>query len=109
MKNPAQVQWLSTLVRRRVSIVIKIKQSFNMSMKIITNTKCKHTLSLIALTCGMLAVSIGQASAQTDQDLVEVARAVVKADRQAVVVATMELTEAEGKGFWPLYHEYRFE
>jgi len=66
-------------------------------------------LSLVALSCGMLSMSIDQASAQTDQDLIEVARSVIKADRQAVVVKTMELTEAEGKSFWPLYHEYRFE
>jgi hypothetical protein len=57
----------------------------------------------------MVAASIGQSIAQTDQDLIEVARSVVKVDREAVVVNTMHLTEAEGADFWPLYHEYRFE
>jgi hypothetical protein len=33
----------------------------------------------------------------------------LKTDRQAVVVATMELTDTESKDFWPLYREYRFE
>jgi len=36
-----------------------------------------------------------------------VARSVVTADRQAVVVATMEFTDAEAKAFWPLYRQYR--
>jgi len=80
-----------------------------MTMKTITNHRFTYALTLVALTCGMLSVSIGQVSAQTDQDLIEVARSVIKADRQAVVVKTMELTEPEGKSFWPLYHEYRFE
>src|SRR5207249_1319976 len=40
-----------------------------------------RTLPIIALTLGVVAVPIGRASAQTDQDLVEVARSVIKADR----------------------------
>jgi hypothetical protein len=67
------------------------------------------TLSFVSLACAMLAAPIGRAYAQTDQDLIEVARAVVKADRQAVVVSAMDLTDAESKDFWPLYHEYRSE
>jgi len=80
-----------------------------MTMKSITYQRFTHALSLIGLTCGMFSMSIGPASAQTGQDLIEVARSAIKADRQTVVVETMELTEAEGKSFWPLYHEYRFQ
>jgi hypothetical protein len=47
------------------------------------------------------------ASAQSDQDLIEVARSVVSADRKAVVVAAMELTDTEANDFWPLYRDYR--
>ena len=78
-------------------------------MKMKTNVKSARRLFVAVLVCGMMAASIGQALAQTDQDLIEVARSVVKANREAVVVSTMQLTEAEGKDFWPLYHEYRFE
>jgi hypothetical protein len=78
-------------------------------MKMITKTKVPHRLARITLICGMLAASLCRVFAQTDQDLIEVARSVIKADRQAIVVSTMQLTEAEGKDFWPLYHEYRFE
>jgi len=34
---------------------------------------------------------------------------VIKADRQAIVVTTMELTEAEAKDFWPLYNHKQFQ
>ena len=56
---------------------------------------------------GALIAPLQSASAQSDQDLIEVARSVVNADRKAVVVAAMELTDSESKDFWPLYHEYR--
>jgi len=78
-------------------------------MKIITNSKLTHNLTLVSLICGLLAAPLTQALAQTDQDLVEVARSVIKADRQAAVVSAMKLTDEEGARFWPLYHEYRHE
>ena len=78
-------------------------------MKMIMNIKFARTIPLIVIISGMLASSVSQTTAQTPQDLIEVARSTVTADRQAVVVSTMQLTEAEGKDFWPLYHEYRFK
>ncbi len=56
---------------------------------------------------GTLIAPLQHASAQSDQDLIEVARTVVTADRKALVAAAMELTEMESKEFWPLYREYR--
>jgi hypothetical protein len=78
-------------------------------MNTVAHHKFASAISVIALTCGMFAGVIRQASAQTDEDLIEVARSALKTDRQAVVVATMDLTDAEGKDFWPLYREYRNE
>jgi len=71
-------------------------------MNVITNT----WLSIVSLS-GVLIAPLQNASAQSDQDLIEVARSVVNADRKAVMVAAMELTDSESKTFWPLYHEYR--
>src|SRR5258708_12016792 len=65
-----------------------------------------YPLLLLALSA-TLVTSLPRASAQTDQDLIEVARSVVTADRQAVVVATMQFTDTEAKAFWPLYRQYR--
>jgi len=62
--------------------------------------------SILSLS-GIPLIPLQHASAQSDQDLIEVARSVVTADRKAVVVAALELTDSESKDFWPLYHEYR--
>ena len=64
---------------------------------------------MASLSAAMLCVQVRHANAQTQQDMIEVARSVVAADRKAVVVAAMELTEKEGMRFWPLYDEYRNE
>jgi len=73
-----------------------------MKMKVITNA----WLGIVSLS-GVLIAPLEHAFAQSDQDLIEVARSAVTADRKAVVVAAMELTDAESKTFWPLYREYR--
>ena len=57
--------------------------------------------------CGMVAAPVQHGFAQSDQDLIEVARSVISADRKAIVVSALELTEPESKDFWPLYREYR--
>jgi len=63
-------------------------------------------LGIVSLS-GALIAPLQHASAQSDQDLIEVARSVISTDRKAVVVAAMELTDTEAKDFWPLYREYR--
>jgi hypothetical protein len=66
-------------------------------------------LPLILLTAGFLILAHAPAIAQTDQDAIETARSLIKADRQAVVDDAMQLSDAEAKGFWPVYHQYRTE
>jgi len=73
-------------------------------MKIKTVTV--RSLLLLSLSA-LLIKPTDRASAQTGQDLIEVARGVINADRKAVLVAEMQLTDAESKEFWPIYREYR--
>jgi hypothetical protein len=40
-------------------------------------------------------------------DNMQVLRDKIKADKKLVVAANMDLTEAEAKGFWPVYQEYQ--
>jgi hypothetical protein len=47
--------------------------------------------------------------AQTVHDEIAFTRSQIQADRQAIVAATLGLTEEQGKSFWPLYREYRME
>ena len=63
-------------------------------------------LGFISLS-GFFMAPLQHTSAQTDQDLIEVARSVVSVDRKAVIVTAMELTDEESKAFWPLYRDYR--
>jgi len=46
------------------------------------------------------------AVAQTASDMQVLAQK-IKADKKLVVAANMELTEAEAKGFWPVYDAYQ--
>ena len=70
------------------------------------NVITKTWLGIVSLS-GLLVAPLQHASAQSDQDLIEVARSAVAADRKTVVVAAMELTDTEANNFWPLYREYR--
>lgn len=42
-------------------------------------------------------------------DEIELTRATIQHERQYIVTRAMDLTEAEGQVFWPLYREYRLE
>jgi hypothetical protein len=71
--------------------------------------KITRQLLGLALVSGGLALSGHRALAQNAVDRIEVARGVLKADRQATVAQTLQLTESESTAFWPLYHQYRAE
>jgi len=55
------------------------------------------------LVCG---ATVGIAQTRTE---VEMTRAQIQSDRQAIVAAAMDLSDAEGAVFWPMYREYRAE
>src|SRR5260221_8931114 len=80
-----------------------------MKKKPTSRSKYLRKLYIASLSAAMLTIQVRHACAQTDQDMIEVARSVVAADRKAVVVAAMQLTEKEGTSFWPLYDDYRNE
>jgi hypothetical protein len=43
------------------------------------------------------------------EDEIELTRAIIQTERQALIAAAMELTDAEREPFWPLYRSYREE
>ena len=45
--------------------------------------------------------------AQSQSDEIELTRAVIQAQRQAIVADNLGLTDEEGQRFWPLYRQYR--
>jgi hypothetical protein len=52
------------------------------------------------------------ASVETQKEAMEdiqLTRAVIQVERQAIVTQAMDLTPEEMEGFWPLYREYRLD
>ena len=47
------------------------------------------------------------AQAKPSSSDMEILRQKIKADKKRVVAANMQLTEAEAKGFWPVYEAYQ--
>ena len=60
---------------------------------------------LVAVLAVLLAFRTGAAENLTDT--IELLRSTYTADRQAMVAKTLQLTESESAGFWPLYRSYR--
>jgi hypothetical protein len=65
------------------------------------------TAASLVLACVLAVLPAPGGAAETVLDDIAVLRATLKADRTVVVAEAMQLTEEEGKAFWPLYREYR--
>jgi hypothetical protein len=72
------------------------------------NMKLHQKISIILLTAGM-TVPVWKGNAQTPEENIQAARRELKVDRKAVVAEAIQITEQEGKAFWPLYQQYRAE
>lgn len=59
-------------------------------------------LCIVALTA-----TSAFAQEKTDTTNMQILLDKVKADKKLVVAANMDLSEAEGKGFWPIYESYQ--
>jgi hypothetical protein len=69
--------------------------------------RMKLSVFLVMLVIGQFVC--GPVSAQQERDMIEILRAQISADRQALVAVNMELSEKQGENFWPLYREYHLE
>jgi len=68
--------------------------------------KTMVTVLLLALTAAVAPIGRAQ-DANADVMDMQALRAAVKADKRAWVAATLALTPAEAKKFWPLYDAYQ--
>ena len=66
---------------------------------------------VFALLAVVATPSFAQTKAAADQpaDNMQILREKLRADKKLVVAANMALTEAEAKGFWPIYEHYQKE
>ena len=67
--------------------------------------------ALVLLAAALLAMpALAQTKpASASADNMQILREKLKADKKLVVAANMDLTEAEAKGFWPVYDAYQKE
>jgi Spy/CpxP family protein refolding chaperone len=73
-------------------------------------------MRMLMATCALFALLTSGASAQTapatatatpltDSDI-QLMRSDVQADKNEIILATMQFTDAESKVFWPIYRDY---
>jgi hypothetical protein len=61
-------------------------------------------VTTFAIVAGLASPAMPQTSATTDM---EILRQKIKADKKLVVAENLQLTDAEGKTFWPVYDAYQ--
>ena len=70
----------------------------------------KYTISVVALALVLVfSASSTEAQGLLTQKDIAAAKEMVERKRNFVVIANLDLTEEEGKKFWPLYDEYRIK
>lgn len=67
----------------------------------------RYVLVMLAALCAAPVFAQGKPAANQPADNMQILREKLKADKKLLVAANMELTEAEAKGFWPLYEAYQ--
>lgn len=71
----------------------------------------KRAGKLCMVLMGLVIVAVSfdpplQVYSQQARDGIEVRRAMIQAERRAIVSMNLELTDAESQAFWPVYDEY---
>ena len=66
----------------------------------------KRTLFSI-VTIILLMAAVPAVAQVSDTDYLQQLRAEIQTDRQALVAASLGLTDQEGEAFWPVYRDYR--
>ena len=61
-------------------------------------------VTAVAIVAGLASNAMAQGAATTNM---EILRQKVKADKKLVVAQNMQLTDAEGTAFWPVYDAYQ--
>lgn len=64
-------------------------------------------IKALILCVAALAATTAFAQDKPDDNNMQILLDKIKADKKLVVAANMELTDAEGKAFWPIYDSYQ--
>ncbi len=66
----------------------------------------RRLTAALTMVAGLAALAQAQAPATTNMDIL---RQKVKADKKLLVAQNLQLTDAEGAKFWPVYDGYQKE
>ena len=66
----------------------------------------RRLTAALTMVFGLTALALAQTPAPTNMDIL---RQKVKADKKLVVAGYLQLTDAEGAAFWPVYDAYQKE
>jgi hypothetical protein len=72
-----------------------------------TNKKMWAVFIVTLLMAAVMAFSTSALTQDKPTDNMQILREKIKADKKLLVATNMELTESEGKGFWPVYEDYQ--
>jgi len=70
---------------------------------------CYRSTLLIASALILLLLAALPVRSQEKADSMEALRDALKADKKAFIAKYLQLTDAEGKEFWPYYNSYQFD
>lgn len=66
------------------------------------------TFMMLAMAAALTCIPFGAATAQSQTtDEIEILREKLRADKKLVVATALQLTESQGKAFWPVYNAYQ--
>jgi hypothetical protein len=60
-------------------------------------------------TLALIPLCHAQSQEPSISSVIEVARADMRADRDTIITATMNLNDKDGAAFWPIYRKYQYE
>jgi len=68
-----------------------------------------RTLVFLAMAAIVMGGSVCAQTSLGDRESIELTRTIIQTNRQSIVNAAIDLTDEQGRAFWPLYREWRAE
>ena len=68
---------------------------------------CLRVGTIVVMVLALVGLAVAVAAQDKPADNMQIMKEKVKADKKLLVASNMELTESEGKGFWPVYDGYQ--
>jgi hypothetical protein len=67
----------------------------------------RRMLTIFCAAILLFAASAARAEEEQGQSTMDIVRESLRADKKALIAANMDLSDTEGKAFWPVYDKYQ--